>query len=151
MRWWMFSKPPPPPPPATKPVFHVGEYVQVDSHGAECPLMAGGVYKVTAVSEDGNLSFGPCERGHCPIAHGAVRIPTPATGPRTKSWGKVRLREDAVIVDHQCTLSRVRVYNIGSIDDFDRVFFHHQGCDHWHYPEHLIEAEAEIRAEFRPL
>jgi hypothetical protein len=55
----------------------------------------------------------------------------------------VLVSKDAIITDHECTLRRDRPYRLDEVDDFNRLRFFHQGCDHWHDPLHFAATEAE--------
>jgi len=115
---------------------HPNDHVQVVLHqSAECPLHVGGVYRV-ASTNGGRLQFRQCGRDHDPDRFKKVPYPSEPLFPE---HARVRVRPGAEITDHECKLNLNRVYHVGSVDDFNRLFFYHQGCNHWHDPQYFIE------------
>lgn len=111
---------------------HAFDYVQMVLYqSAECPLHVGGVYQVSRVGEDGALHFRQCSRTHNPNRFRVVPSPFVSI---LKEGDTVQLRANTVATDHECGLWANRDYTVGTVDDFQRVFFHHQGCEHWHAP-----------------
>ena len=143
MRFWPFSKskpaieePEPQPPPPLD--IEAQDYVQCVLHqSAECPLHVGGVYRVLSTN-GGRLQFRQCGRDHDPARF--KKVPK-SCEHRFPEFIRVQLRAGAEVTDHDCKLHPGRSYQIGSVDDFNRVFFYHQGCNHWHDPKHFVSIE----------
>lgn len=96
----------------------------------------GGVYQVISITETGSLNFRQCERGHDPTFFNVV---PKASQPKFKQFDAVRLKPNHLVLGHKCALLKDHTYQVGSVDDFNRVFFHHQGCNNWHDPDDLVD------------
>jgi hypothetical protein len=123
-----------------------GQYVQcIRYQSAECPIVVGGIYKIRSIGVDGSLCFDRCGREHRPAFFEELASdPTPAVPMAFQEGALVRLRSGVRHGTEPCSLTPGREYRAGTIDDWQRVFVHHDSCKEWH-----TAADFEVQQERR--